>query len=88
MTRRSFLAVAGTSLVACGARVHTASPTAPEADLVVETRAGRVRGERLGSVRRFLGLPYAQSLAGRNRFALESVPLAALRGSTTEHERM
>jgi para-nitrobenzyl esterase len=36
---------------------------------VLETKSGRIQGERLDSVMRFLGIPYAQSIAGRNRFA-------------------
>jgi para-nitrobenzyl esterase len=35
----------------------------------LETKSGRVRGERLDGVLRFLGIPYAQSIAGKNRFA-------------------
>jgi len=36
---------------------------------VVKTQSGRIQGERLNGVIRFLGVPYAQSIAGRNRFA-------------------
>ncbi len=36
---------------------------------VVKTLAGRVQGERGNGVIRFLGIPYAQSIAGQNRFA-------------------
>jgi para-nitrobenzyl esterase len=36
---------------------------------VQETKFGRVRGERLDGVLRFLGIPYAQSIAGKNRFS-------------------
>jgi len=36
---------------------------------VLETKSGKLEGERLDGVLRFLGVPYAQSIAGRNRFA-------------------
>ena len=36
---------------------------------VVKTVSGRVQGESRNGVIRFLGIPYAQSIAGRNRFA-------------------
>ncbi len=36
---------------------------------VVKTLSGSVKGEDRGGVIRFLGIPYAQSIAGRNRFA-------------------
>jgi hypothetical protein len=36
---------------------------------VVKTVSGRVKGESRDGVVRFLGIPYAQSIAGRNRFA-------------------
>lgn len=36
---------------------------------IVKTASGRVQGERRNGVIRFLGIPYAQSIAGRNRFA-------------------
>jgi len=36
---------------------------------IVKTLSGRVQGENRNGVLRFLGIPYAQSIAGRNRFA-------------------
>ena len=35
---------------------------------VVKTGGGRVQGEALGKVNRFLGIPYAQPISGANRF--------------------
>ncbi len=35
---------------------------------IVETLSGPVQGENLNGVNRFLGIPYAQSIAGQNRF--------------------
>ncbi len=36
---------------------------------IVEIEPGRVQGEILNEVVRFLGIPYAQSISGKNRFA-------------------
>lgn len=36
---------------------------------IVETASGHVQGENHNGVFRYLGIPYAQSIAGRNRFA-------------------
>lgn len=36
---------------------------------IVETVSGRVQGESRNGVSRYLGIPYAQSIAGKNRFA-------------------
>ncbi|MEZ5072500.1 MAG: carboxylesterase family protein [Bacteroidales bacterium] len=36
---------------------------------IIQTVSGPVQGENLNGVFRFLGIPYAQSIAGRNRFA-------------------
>ena len=36
---------------------------------IVKTAYGSLQGENRGGVVRFLGIPYAQSIAGRNRFA-------------------
>lgn len=36
---------------------------------VVETKSGSIKGEKLNGVFRFLGIPYAQSISGKNRFA-------------------
>ncbi len=36
---------------------------------IVDTKSGKVQGETLDNVVRFLGIPYAQSIAGKNRFA-------------------
>jgi para-nitrobenzyl esterase len=38
------------------------------AEPIAETGAGRVRGERVGGVLRYLGIPYAADTGGRNRF--------------------
>jgi para-nitrobenzyl esterase len=36
---------------------------------IVQTKSGRLRGESRDGVFRFLGIPYAQNIAGKNRFA-------------------
>jgi para-nitrobenzyl esterase len=66
MIGRTMIAVAGAATVGC--RIDSRS-RAGNGHPVVETRSGRVQGERLDGVERFLGIPYAQSIAGRNRFA-------------------
>lgn len=65
LTRRDLLAAAGAALVISNVPFRAQSATGP----VVKTKAGRVRGQRLDGVQRFLGIPYAQSIAGTNRFA-------------------
>jgi len=45
-----------------------------EQGMVLETAGGRLRGETLGGVHRFRGIPYAQSTGGANRF-LRAQPL-------------
>ncbi len=35
---------------------------------VVKTKSGRIQGDNIGRVIRFLGIPYAQSISGKNRF--------------------
>lgn len=65
MSRRTVLkATAGAALLSFTLRVH-----AQNASTEVKTVAGRVRGESLNGVIRFLGIPYAASIAGANRFA-------------------
>lgn len=64
-TRRSVLAGGGATFVAWSLPLRAQSGGAP----VVETAAGPVRGENFGPVNRFLGIPYAQSISGANRFA-------------------
>ena len=67
MTRRTVLkAAAGAAALASfnvGALARSATPP------IVKTVSGRVQGESQNGVNRFLGIPYAQSIAGRNRFA-------------------
>lgn len=73
MTRRT---VIGRSLIAAvgaataGFRIDAGARTGNEhrPGPIAETKSGRVQGESLGGVNRFLGIPYAQSIAGRNRF--------------------
>lgn len=36
---------------------------------IVETKSGPIKGEKIGGVFRFLGIPYAQPISGKNRFA-------------------
>lgn len=69
MLGRAMIAVIGAGTV--GSRVGSGARPGgePWAGPVRETISGRVRGERLDGVNRFLGIPYAQSIAGRNRFA-------------------
>lgn len=35
---------------------------------IVNIDSGKIKGENLNGVNRYLGIPYAQSIAGRNRF--------------------
>lgn len=51
--------------IGAGSRTGSEHPQGP----VLETQSGRVQGERLNGVHRFLGVPYAQSIASSNRFA-------------------
>lgn len=69
--RRTMLAAVGVlvvSLVAACGSDDDASPATAEGN-VITTASGPVRGEDRDGVRRFLGLPYAQSISGENRFA-------------------
>ncbi len=59
------MATTGATVAASNVRLRAQS----DAALVVKTASGRVRGESVNGVFRFLGIPYAQSIAGRNRFA-------------------
>jgi para-nitrobenzyl esterase len=43
---------------------------------VVDTTSGRVRGQRIGAVVRFLGIPYAGDVSGANRFRPPPPPTA------------
>ena len=52
---------------------------AAEAAPIVELTTGRIRGTRVGPVNRFLGIPYAASIAGRNRF-MPPQPVASWSG--------
>ena len=63
--RRSVVVTGAAALLAPGLPLGAQTLAAP----VVETSAGPVQGLRLGGVNRFLGIPYAQSIAGSNRFA-------------------
>ncbi|MCJ1962118.1 carboxylesterase/lipase family protein [Novosphingobium mangrovi (ex Hu et al. 2023)] len=70
MSRRATLATgaagAAVVLAACSqAKPLISASASPE----VATKAGTVRGERVENVYRFLGIPYAQAISGRNRFA-------------------
>ncbi len=65
VTRRMLLKTTAAALVAANLRASGQPAAAP----VAETVPGRVEGESLNGVARFLGIPYAQSIAGRNRFA-------------------
>jgi len=50
------------------AQTARAADRAPTSSPDVETTAGRVRGQRRGAVYTFLGIPYAASTAGTQRF--------------------
>ncbi|MEZ5440136.1 MAG: carboxylesterase family protein [Lysobacterales bacterium] len=64
LSRRQLLhAATGASLLLALPRMARSS-TGP----VVEIATGRLQGQRRGPVQRFLGIPYAQSIAGANRF--------------------
>lgn len=69
VTRRTMLAATGAAIV--GSRLGLAAQpgSASQAAPVVATKAGRIQGEHLDGVNRFLGIHYAQSIAGGNRFA-------------------
>lgn len=56
---------------AAAARLASNAPYDAQAaeEPVVETVSGAVQGKSLNGVMRFLGIPYAQSIAGPNRFA-------------------
>ena len=65
VNRRSMIFAAGATVLAGCAPLQTQAGGDP----VVDTKSGRIRGEQRGHVHRFLGVPYAQSIGGANRFA-------------------
>ena len=69
ITRRAMMATAGAAIV--GGRLGFASQASSggASAPLVATKLGRIQGEHLDGVNRFLGIRYAQSIAGRNRFA-------------------
>ena len=65
ISRRSLLQVAlSGALLASASGRALAAMSSP----VVKTESGSLRGETVGSVKRFLGVPYAHSIAGAYRF--------------------
>ena len=69
MIGRTVVGVVGATTVACRVGAGSVAGREPRRGPVRETISGRIQGERLDGVERFLGIPYAQSIAGRNRFA-------------------
>src|SRR5580698_3414960 len=57
----------------------TAVAAVPAADLVVSVRAGKLQGTEVGSVRAFLGVPFAAPPTGKLRWA-KPVPVASWDG--------
>ena len=66
MTRRTMLLGSG-ALLATSA-LPFRSEAAPAPTSVVDIATGNIQGETVDGVNRFLGIPYAQSIAGKNRF--------------------
>ncbi len=67
----AFIGLAGL-LTACASNSKQKGEAAAEGIAlaeIVDIKSGRVQGETRGNVVRFLGIPYAQSIAGKNRFA-------------------
>ncbi|MFC6198343.1 carboxylesterase/lipase family protein [Ponticaulis profundi] len=65
MTRRSMLAISAASAAAACATSEAVGGSTP----IARTEKGKLQGERLGNVNRFLGIRYAQPINGANRFA-------------------
>nr|WP_319483468.1 carboxylesterase family protein [uncultured Cohaesibacter sp.] len=66
--RREMMVAAGAAAVA-GSFASIPMALASSEGPVVKTKAGPVRGASLQGVNRFLGIPYAQAISGKNRFA-------------------
>ena len=66
MRRRKFLSSA-TAIVGAGT-ILGCSPGNPETSFTIALPSGRVRGQVVGGVHRFLGIPYAEPPFGVNRF--------------------
>lgn len=64
VSRRTVLKGGCMAVLAASTPMHALAGRAPE----IKTISGPVKGERLGSVNRYLGIPYAQSISGKNRF--------------------
>lgn len=82
VSRRTLLVAGAATLTA--ACTSTGSAIAGSSSPEVMTASGALRGERLGTVHRFLGIPYAQGISGRNRFAPPQpvIPWSGVRDAT------
>src|SRR5271170_4416071 len=76
---RGLLGVAMTAILLAGLFIHSSSARAEQASLTVKTKTGKVMGKADGTVRAFLGIPYAQPPVGPLRWR-PPVPAAKWKG--------